>query len=189
MVDTRDALLRAASTLLAKEGPAALTVRRIAAEAGVSTMGVYSRFGGKDGVVDALLREGFEDLSRALDDVGDTGDPMSDLRRCCRAYREFGISNATRYRLMFEGTVPDFLPSEDSILVASASFERLADRVGRCIDAGALAPGDRYEVAASLWATSHGLISLELSGRKPETIGGDDPYERTVAALIRGFSA
>ncbi len=51
-----------------------------------------------------------------------------------------------------------------------------------------LAPGDRHQVAASLWAASHGLISLELSGRKPETVGGDDPYERTMAALIRGFS-
>jgi len=188
VADTRDALLSAASTLLAKEGPAALTVRRIAAEAGVSTMGVYSRFGGKDGVVDVLLREGFDDLSRAMDAVGETDDPLADLRRCCRAYREFGISNATRYRLMFEGTVPDFVPSEESISAASSSFDRLVVRVGRCIDAGALAPGDPTDIAASLWATSHGLISLELSGRKPIAIGGDDPYERTVAAMIRGLS-
>ncbi len=132
MVDTRDALLNAASTLLAKEGPAALTVRRIAAEAGVSTMGVYSRFGGKDGVVDALLREGFDDLSRAMDGVGETDDPLADLRRCCRAYREFGISNATRYRLMFEGTVPDFVPSEESIVVG-LRLVRAPRRPGRSV--------------------------------------------------------
>ena len=41
-----------------EEGAAALTVRRIANEAGGSTMGIYSRFGGKDGVVDAALRRG-----------------------------------------------------------------------------------------------------------------------------------
>jgi AcrR family transcriptional regulator len=189
VADTRDALLSAASTLLAKEGPGALTVRRIAAEAGVSTMGVYSRFGGKDGVVDALLREGFDDLSRAMDSVPVTDDPLVDLQRCCQAYRTFGVSNATRYRLMFEGTVPDFVPSEESIGSATASFDRLVDRVGRCVDAGVLAPGDHSEIAASLWAASHGLISLELSGRKPESIGGDDPYERTMAAMIKGLSA
>ena len=66
MVDTRASLLHAASTLLAAEGPEALTVRRIAAEAGVSTMGVYSRFGGKEGVIDALLRDGFQALADAM---------------------------------------------------------------------------------------------------------------------------
>ena len=188
MVDTRDALLHSASTLLAKEGPSALTVRRIATEAGVSTMGVYSRFGGKDGVVDALLRDGFEDLTRAMDGVGRTDDPLDDLQRCCRAYREFGLSNPTRYRLMFEGTVPDFVPSEESIATASASFDLLVERVARCVDAGTLAPGDPAEIAASLWAASHGLVSLELSGRKPVAVGGDDPYERTMAAMIKGLS-
>ncbi|MGZ4674264.1 MAG: TetR/AcrR family transcriptional regulator, partial [Ilumatobacteraceae bacterium] len=55
-------LLKAASDLLATEGPAALTVRRIATAAGVSTMNVYSRFGGKDGVVEHLFVEGFHRL-------------------------------------------------------------------------------------------------------------------------------
>ncbi len=188
MADTRDALLRAASTLLAKEGSSALTVRRIAAEAGVSTMGVYSRFGGKDGVVDVLLREGFDDLSAAMEAMEETGDPLSDLQRCCWAYREFGLSNPTRYRLMFEGIVPDFVPSEESIASASASFDLLVGRVARCVDAALLAPGDPADIAVSLWAASHGLISLELSGRKPAAVAGVDPYERTMAAMIRGLS-
>ena len=56
------ALLDAASELLASEGAGGLTVRRIAADAGCSTMGVYSRFGNKDGVVDHLYMEGFRRL-------------------------------------------------------------------------------------------------------------------------------
>ena len=59
---TREALLAAAHDLLATEGPAALTVRRIAAAAGMSTMNVYSRFGGKDGVLDELFIDGFRRL-------------------------------------------------------------------------------------------------------------------------------
>ncbi|MEY2552238.1 MAG: hypothetical protein QOC57_98, partial [Ilumatobacteraceae bacterium] len=58
-------LLKAASELLAEEGPAALTVRGIANAAGVSTMNVYSRFGSKDGVVDHLFVEGFRRLGEA----------------------------------------------------------------------------------------------------------------------------
>src|SRR5688500_17526276 len=70
-------LLKAASDVLAAEGATALTVRRIAAEAGVSTMNVYSRFGGKDGIVEHLFIEGFSRL-RDAQDVGVTDDPMDD---------------------------------------------------------------------------------------------------------------
>ena len=57
---TSRALLDAAHRLLADHGSEALTVRRIATEAGMSTMNVYSRFGGKDGVIDELFIDGFE---------------------------------------------------------------------------------------------------------------------------------
>ena len=74
MARTRDEqgqrILEAASELLSEEGASALSVRRIATAAGCSTMGLYSRFGGKDGVVDELYVEGFE---RLID--GDEGEP------------------------------------------------------------------------------------------------------------------
>ncbi len=60
------AILEAASKLLSEEGAGALTVRRIATEAGCSTMGLYSRFGGKDGVVDQLYVQGFDQLCDAM---------------------------------------------------------------------------------------------------------------------------
>ena len=50
------------TTCWPREGPGALTVRRIAAAAGMSTMNVYSRFGGKDGVLDELFVDGFRRL-------------------------------------------------------------------------------------------------------------------------------
>jgi hypothetical protein len=41
----------------------------------------------------------------------------------------------------------------------------LTDGVQRCVDAGLLQPGaDARHVAQWLWATSHGLVSLELLG-------------------------
>ena len=85
--DTRAALLAAAHDLLATEGPAALTVRRIAAAAGVSTMNVYSRFGGKDGVLDELFVDGFRRLADEMVDAPTTDDPLADLGSAARAYR------------------------------------------------------------------------------------------------------
>jgi len=188
VVDTRDSLLRAASQLLDDEGPDALTVRRIAAAAGVSTMGVYSRFGNKDGVVDALLQDGFEDLLAAMHAVPLTADPLADLQASCEAYRAFALSHPTHYRIMFGGAVPGFEPSPACVLTGQSGFGALVDRVQRCLDANLLTGGTAEEISMSLWATSHGLVSLELFGNRPQDVLEDDPYARTVSAVIRGFS-
>src|SRR5215467_4809505 len=86
-------ILEAASELLSKEGANALSVRRIAAAAGCSTMGLYSRFGGKDGVVDELYAEGFERLVEAMRQNPLTDDPLADLRRGANCYRETALAN------------------------------------------------------------------------------------------------
>src|ERR1700750_1948078 len=75
--DTREALLAAAHDLLANEGPAALSVRRIAAAAGMSTMNLYSRFGGKDGVLDELFIDGFRRMSEEMGDAPVSDDPIA----------------------------------------------------------------------------------------------------------------
>lgn len=65
-LQVRDALLRAARELLDQEGTSALSVREIANRARVGPMGVYKRFGSKNGILDALLVEGFHELSASL---------------------------------------------------------------------------------------------------------------------------
>src|ERR1700735_2881648 len=59
--------LAAAEAVLVRDGPVGLTVRAVAAEAGIAPMGVYNRLGGKDGLVDALLIRGFDRLPGARD--------------------------------------------------------------------------------------------------------------------------
>jgi AcrR family transcriptional regulator len=181
-------LLRAASDVLASEGPSALTVRRIAAEAGVSTMNVYSRFGGKDGVVDHLFIEGFRRLFEAVAAAPHTDDPLDDLRRCGEQYRAFALANPTYYSVMFERPVPDHVPSPAAQQQAGATLQQLADRVARAMQHGAIAPGDALETAAALWATTHGLVSLELKDAKPAHIDWPHVFGTTIAALVRGLA-
>src|SRR6201987_4474698 len=65
--DVERELLAAAEAVLVRDGPGGLTVRAVAAEAGIAPMGVYNRLGGKDGLVDALLIKGFDRLRAAVD--------------------------------------------------------------------------------------------------------------------------
>jgi AcrR family transcriptional regulator len=184
--ETYDALRRAAGHLLATEGPSALTVRRIATEAGVSTMNVYSRFGGKDGIVDELFIEGFERLAEGMDRVRSTKDPLADLRRCGEAYRRFALEHPTAYSVMFDGVVPDHHPSERAQEVALGTLGLLVERVQRVVDAGQFV-GDAEQIAVVIWAANHGVVSLE---RKQGPPGIDWPavHRAALSALARGYA-
>ena len=74
------ALLASAADLLETEGPDGLSVRRIAAAAGVAPMGVYNHFESKFGIVEALFVQGFERLAEAMAATRDIDDPIEALR-------------------------------------------------------------------------------------------------------------
>ncbi len=187
--ETRAALLQAAHDLLAAEGPSALSVRRIAAAAGVSTMNVSSRFGGKVGVLDELWIDGFRRLGEAMQDFPLTDDPLENLRRCGQAYRAFARANPTYYSLMFDQAVRDFEPSEHAKAVAFDSLSRVVERVQAAMDEGAIPAGDAYQVAVGLWACEHGLVSLEMRMEHDGEFDWDHIAPATVAALVRGLAA
>ncbi len=64
---TRETLLEAALRLLEERGPGALRVRDVAAAAEQSTMGVYTHFGSKQGLLEQLYLHGFERLEERLE--------------------------------------------------------------------------------------------------------------------------
>ena len=99
-------------------------------------MNVYSRFGGKDGVLDELFVDGFRRLAAKMEASPSSDDPMADLRQCGACYRQFARENPTYYSLMFDRVVPDFEPSEAAVTTALGSLGELAARVQRAMDAG-----------------------------------------------------
>jgi AcrR family transcriptional regulator len=185
--EVEQALLDAAAHLLTTEGPGALSVRRVAADAGVSPMGVYSRFGAKQGLVEALFLDGFDRLEAALAAVPVTGDPIADLNAGCRCYRQFALDSPAAYAVMFSRAIPEFVPSDHCKLNAAVAFNVLVEGVGRGMGAGALRPADPLEVAEGIWATIHGLVSLELAGMG-NVADRAAHFEATLGALLRGLS-
>lgn len=183
------ALLDAAHQVLADEGPFGLTVRRVAQLAGVSTMNVYSRYGGKDGLIDQLFIDGFTRMTTEMMSQPQTDDPMADLRTCGQAYRRFALANPTYYMVMFDTIVPDWRPSDAAEEVAMAALGGLASQVQRAIDAGQLHATDARAAAVSFWATSHGLISLEMRMGPEHGFDWAAIYDETCDRLRDGFRA
>ena len=157
----RSALLTAALTVLQRDGAAALTVRNITAEAGCSTTGVYTYFGGKHGLVEAIYLDGFESFDEAVFRWYEAGD----LLESGRAYRRWALANPMHYLVMFGSAVPDFVPSQASLERGLRSFDALVTAVG---NAGA---ADPPASAYHLFATVHGYVMLELVGVAP--LGSD----------------
>ena len=104
-VDVQTALEEAAHRVLLRDGPSAVTVRAVAAEAGVAPMGVYNHLGGKDGLVASILVRGFDGLTAAIS-AGDEPDPVVRLRTCGQRYRAFALENPQHYAVMFEAALP-----------------------------------------------------------------------------------
>lgn len=161
-VAVSDSLVDAALSLLEEEGLTALTVRGVATRAKVAPMGVYSRFGSKDGLLEALFVNGFAKLQRAIE-TPPTRRAVDRLRSGCLGYREFAIGNPQLYHLMFEQMmVLDLSP--EALESAQHSFGTLVDRVQSAMHVGELSTGDPTDVAQQIWSAMHGAVSLEIAG-------------------------
>jgi len=184
--DMEAALLNSATEILETEGPDGLSVRRIAAAAGVAPMGVYNHFESKFGIIEALWVQGFERLRDAMDSIGDILDPYEALRECGRRYRALALANPMVYQIMFLRPVPGFEPSEQVIDVAAQAFGALVTAVERAMAAGVIAEGAAADTAHIIWSNVHGWVSLELMGMG--TLEEQDAvYDQACSAVLRGL--
>lgn len=169
----RQQLIQAGMAVLERDGVAALSARKLAAETGTSTMAVYTHFGRMSELVDAIASEAFVRFAETLTDAPQTPDPVADFLVMGARYREFALANPQRYQLMF-GTSAESLNAfhADLTVTGSASaradfavsFDALLTAVRRMIAAGRIRDDGVSAVAGRLWSISHGAVMLEISG-------------------------
>jgi AcrR family transcriptional regulator len=184
----RQGMLDAAIRLLAQEGAAALTVRRVADAVNCSTTLLYAIFGGKDGLSNALYLEGFQRLKSAFHDYEASLDtPVSGLRRIwlyAENYHRYARDNPSYYQVMFGDAIAGFVPPLESRMEAWASFKALVDRIEECMQAGLLPVANPNAAARLLWAAMHGVISLELKGYYLKQEHSDQLFHAAVRAVL-----
>jgi AcrR family transcriptional regulator len=185
--ELRRELVDAGGRLLAAEGPAALSTRRVAQQAGVSTTAVYSLFGDKAGLVREMFLAGFERLAEAFAAVPRTGDGMADLLALGRAYRASALANPHLYELMFGRAVPEFQPDGQTGALIRPTFDALVAAAARCVEEGAFAPADPYDLAVRLNGLAHGLCSLELRGALGDADEARRHWDGAFGTMVRGL--
>ncbi|HEX6355149.1 TetR/AcrR family transcriptional regulator [Actinophytocola sp.] len=166
MVRTKDPAVRAmlidrAARMLRERQP--VTLRTVVAGTGVSTMAVYTYFGGMDGLWKAMRQEGFTRLAARLTTVRTTADPVRDLAALGAAYLSNALACPDLYRVMFDdGFDLEDLPAADETLHTLVRAVERARAQGRFRD-----DVDPLELATQSWMIGHGLASLVVTGPLP----------------------
>jgi AcrR family transcriptional regulator len=181
------ALVDAAARLLAEEGPAALSTRRLAAAVGTSTMAVYTHFGGMDDLVRAMVREGFARLHDRMARVRTTEDPVADVITLGHAYRDNALEYPHLYSVMFGGSaLGGFALTDDDRQHGRYTLLVLVDAVARAMAAGRFRTEDTQLVAQQMWIALHGLVTLDVGGYLVPPYDAETCLDAQLRALMLG---
>lgn len=171
--DIRTRLVEAAIRLLAEHGPSEVKARSVASEAGLSTMGVYSHFGGLPELLQAVADEGFRRQAAYFSLAQLSDDPMTNLCAMAFACRDFAQRNPHLYDLMFGLSIQGRYSLSRSTTEPSSSarspafgvsYAYLHDQCARLVETHCIRDTHPVLVAAQFWSALHGFIMLELGG-------------------------
>jgi AcrR family transcriptional regulator len=184
---TRERLLAAATRLAADEGWGAVSVRRVADAAGTTTRAVYSVFGSKQGLEEALHMAMFERLRELMRATPKTGDPRADLLAMRHAYRRWATERPERYAAMMRFLGPRAAArSAEGLALARAASAELREAVARCADVGLIAHDDIDALTMEWRAVGHGLAEFETHGVIQR---GDEAWRSALSALFDGYAS
>jgi len=185
---TREDLLRVASGMVRRRGIEALTVRGLAAEAGVTTRAIYSLFSGLPEIISVLCARSTEAMVRHHEAVPVTDDPISEFLPLALAYRSAAREQADLYELLYTPTAAPGQSAVEYPQQVQRTIGRVQDTIRRASLAGQLRPLDDHELFQGLWGIVHGLTSLELRGVIGTPEECDRIWRETITTHVRGFA-
>lgn len=188
----REALIKAALTLIAEKGPAGFTFAEAARAAGVSPAAPYRHFRDRDALLADVARRGFEHFATRLAQAWDDGrpDPLNALHNVGRAYLAFARTEPAYYSAMFEsGLAPD--TDADLRQAGDRAFDVLrkaSDAVRAELQESSRPPA--LMMSLHIWALAHGIASLFGRGdaaKRKLPIPPEDLLEAGVLVYLHGL--
>jgi AcrR family transcriptional regulator len=158
---TRSKIVDAAARLLREDGPAAVTTRKVAEQAGVQAPAIYRLFGDKDGLLEAVAEHvmaSYVSSKAAIVEAAsaDNVDPLDDLRAGWQSQIDFGVANPALFRLLSDPTRVERSPA------AQSGKRVLETRVRRVAAAGRLRVSEPRAVGM-IQAAGMGVIQTLLA--------------------------
>ena len=159
---SRARILAEAGKIIAEDGYAALSMRRLAAGIGLTAGALYRYFPTRQHVLVAYWAAALQELGEAFARIDQSGQGnLAIVEAMQMAYVDFALADIDRFRVLFVendlGSFEEYAQEND----AFAAYEILEKRV-----AGAIADGHlRHDLPAGvatkiLWAAAHGVVAL-----------------------------
>ncbi|MEW6401410.1 MAG: TetR/AcrR family transcriptional regulator [Chloroflexota bacterium] len=170
--DLKNSLVSAAITILAKEGVAGMTLRKVARKAGVSHAAPYAHFSDKQALIAAISTEGFRRIYSAMDNAIACypDDPLDQLVAAAWAYVQFGFNDPDHFKVTFSSVLEKEKDYPAFVEISQQTFSRVVGIVAACQRTGILRDGPPEVLAVGIWAQLHGLVSLLIEGQISHTI-------------------
>ncbi len=209
-IATADEIKQTARRQMAEAGAAALSLRAIASEMGITAPAIYRYFPNRDALVTALIVDAFDALGNALRDAAsaDRTAPSGErMLAAMRAYRAWALAHPAEFTLLFGTPIPGYdAPSEVTVPAARRAFQTLLEAPLAAWSGGELAapaagepsfatdtldhpgaplPRAIFDQLIAGWGTFHGLVNLEMTGHLgPATGDAGAAYERAIRDVV-----
>ena len=172
----RAQIISAARRIAEIEGWSHVTVRRLSDEISYSQPVLYSHFASREGILDAVATEGFQEIGLALEKARKRAKRGNTIESVAAAYLEFAASSPALYEVMFSLSLS--VPFDDPATPAELRFAFAQLRE--------LFPGhgSKSDVLSELfWASLHGIAELTRTRRFPRS-----RQKERVRALVELFT-
>ncbi len=138
------AIKAAARDQMARTGSAAISLREVARDIGVTAPALYRYFANRDDLITDLLVEAFNGIADAMVEA-DVAQPRDDYARrliaVLMAYRQWALDHATDFQLMYGNPIPGYdAPRELTVPAAARAFIVVVGILGEALAAGVLQP-------------------------------------------------
>ena len=164
-VTTDKKLILAATALLDSGGEDAVTLRAVGHASGISHNAPYKHFKSRDALLAAVATADFVMLTKGFRAVRQSSiKPAAKLMKALNVVIDFSVKHPARYRLLFND--PAIAAQKGELeKTALAAFAEFIVIVQECQAAQTLPDIPDTTLAGLLFATMHGLIALQESGR------------------------
>jgi AcrR family transcriptional regulator len=120
-------IVNAAWDLSRANGLGNFSMRELGTEVGMKAQSLYSYFASKHEIYDAMFRDGnlalIETMQPSDGDCSDSEDQVELIAAMMHRFFHFCTSEPVRYQLLFQRTLPDFSPSEESFAAAQRAYD------------------------------------------------------------------
>jgi AcrR family transcriptional regulator len=186
---TAERVAAAALTILVEEGAQAVTMRRVAAEAGVTAMATYRHFPSREELLRTVADAAVADIGKDWGKRTEARDFESRVGGLLDDFLDFSLGKPNLYAFLITDRrkgVRRF--PEDFRGDGSPAFTPVVEAIDQGIREGALRSDDPLEATLAVTMPVVGLVQLYLGGR----IGLSEPdfrllCKRTVERVLNGL--